>query len=57
MKRNRKYVVIVTNGYYIGRNKKDALAFQQETNNALHVIETRAEVGNYYHNRIKVISA
>ena len=53
----KHYVVLRTDGYYEAKNKKDALEYLRDTPDATHVIYTRAQEGNYYHDRVKVVAA
>jgi len=52
----RKYVVVMWGGYYIAKNKKDAIKFLRDDTNADYIILTRAREGNYYHNNINVVA-
>ena len=53
----KRFVVLMTNGYYEAANKKDATEFLHGNEGAIEVIRTQAQAGNYYHSRIKVVAA
>ncbi len=52
----KHYVVIRVNGYYEASNKRDAMRYLVETENATHVIRTASTDGNYYHSRINIVA-
>ncbi len=52
----KHYVVILVDGYYKAKNKKDAMNEFKENDKTLGIILSQSKTGNYYHNRVHVVA-